>query len=71
MNQINPKDLKIVKGLPPVSKKGDKISLDTEWFNRVRYVPSGGVADSLVHYRLFTVVRRSNRYLWLEPLRTQ
>lgn len=32
MNQINPKSLKIIKGLPPVSVRGDKISFDTEFF---------------------------------------
>lgn len=32
MNIANPKDLKIIKGLPPFAKKGDKISIDTEFF---------------------------------------
>jgi DNA polymerase-1 len=32
MNIANPKDIKIIHGLPPVAKKGDKISMDTEFF---------------------------------------
>lgn len=32
MNTVNPKELTIVKSLPPVAKKGDKISIDTEFF---------------------------------------
>jgi DNA polymerase I-like protein with 3'-5' exonuclease and polymerase domains len=36
MNQINPKSLKIVKGLPPPAQKGDKVALDTEWFNQTK-----------------------------------
>jgi DNA polymerase-1 len=32
MKTINPKLLHIVKGLPPVAKRGDKVSLDTEFF---------------------------------------
>jgi DNA polymerase I len=32
MNIANPKSLKIIKGLPPVAKKGDKIAIDTEFF---------------------------------------
>jgi DNA polymerase-1 len=32
MNIANPRDIKIIHGLPPVSKKGDKISMDTEFF---------------------------------------
>jgi DNA polymerase-1 len=32
MNIANPKDIKIIHGLPPVAKKGDKISIDTEYF---------------------------------------
>lgn len=34
MNQINPNSLKIVKGLPPIAKKGDKVSIDTEFFGQ-------------------------------------
>lgn len=36
MNQIDPKSLKIIKGLPPVAKKGDKIAIDTEWRNQTK-----------------------------------
>ncbi len=32
MNILNPKTLKIIKGLPPVAQKGDKISIDTEFY---------------------------------------
>jgi hypothetical protein len=32
MNIANPKELKIVNSLPPLAKKGDKISIDTEFF---------------------------------------
>ena len=32
MNIINPKELIIKRGLPPVAKKGDRIAIDTEWF---------------------------------------
>lgn len=32
MRQINPKSLKIIKGLPPIAQKGDKIAFDTEFF---------------------------------------
>lgn len=32
MNIINPKELKIIHSLPPAAKKGDKVSLDTEFF---------------------------------------
>lgn len=32
MKFIEPKSLRIVKGLPPMSKKGDKIAFDTEFF---------------------------------------
>lgn len=32
MNISNPKQLKIIKGLPPIAKKGDKIAIDTEFF---------------------------------------
>jgi len=31
MNILNPKTLKIIKGLPPLAQKGDKISIDTEF----------------------------------------
>jgi len=34
MNRIEPKTLHIVKGLPPFAKKGDKVSLDSEFFNQ-------------------------------------
>lgn len=34
MNQINPKSLKIIHGLPPVAKKGDKVALDSEFFGQ-------------------------------------
>lgn len=34
MNQINPNDLIIVKGLPPVAKSGDKVSIDSEFFGQ-------------------------------------
>lgn len=33
MNQINPKDLKIINKLPPVAKKGDKVAFDSEFFH--------------------------------------
>jgi DNA polymerase I-like protein with 3'-5' exonuclease and polymerase domains len=32
MNQIDPKSLVIHSGLPPVAKKGDRVSIDTEFF---------------------------------------
>lgn len=32
MNTINPKSIKIVKGLPPVLTKSDRCAIDTEWF---------------------------------------
>src|SRR5512138_2226518 len=32
MNIVNPKLLNIINGLPPVAQKGDKVSLDTEFF---------------------------------------
>lgn len=34
MKFIEPRNLFIVKGMPPVAKKGDKIALDTEFFNQ-------------------------------------
>lgn len=32
MNQLNPKKIKIIQGLPPKTNKNDRIALDTEWF---------------------------------------
>lgn len=34
MNIINPKDLTIINSLPPVAKRGDKVSVDSEFFNQ-------------------------------------
>lgn len=34
MNIANPKTLTIINSLPPVAKKGDRIALDTEFFNQ-------------------------------------
>lgn len=34
MNTINPKQLKIVHRPPPFAEKGDKVSIDTEWFGQ-------------------------------------
>ena len=34
MNIANPKDIRIVKGLPPVAKKGDRISIDSEFWGQ-------------------------------------
>lgn len=34
MNIASAKDLKIVHGLPPVSKKGDRVSIDSEFFGQ-------------------------------------
>lgn len=34
MNQIHPKDLIIIEGLPPKAHKGDKVAFDTEFFNQ-------------------------------------
>lgn len=34
MKTIDPKSLRIIKGLPPVAKKGDRVSLDSEFFNQ-------------------------------------
>lgn len=36
MNIINPKDLKIVHGLPPIANRGDKISCDSEFFGQTK-----------------------------------
>lgn len=36
MNIINPRDLKIVNQLPPVAKRGDKISIDSEFFGQTK-----------------------------------
>lgn len=36
MNIIKPNSLKIIHGLPPVAKKGDKVALDSEFFNQVK-----------------------------------
>jgi DNA polymerase I-like protein with 3'-5' exonuclease and polymerase domains len=32
MKIINPRELKIIQGLPPVAQRGDKVSIDTEFF---------------------------------------
>jgi DNA polymerase-1 len=34
MNIVNPKETKIVHSLPPLAKKGDKISIDSEFFGQ-------------------------------------
>lgn len=34
MNIANPKEIKIIHSLPPLAKKGDKISVDSEFFNQ-------------------------------------
>ena len=34
MNIANPKELRIIKGLPPVAKKGDRISIDSEFWGQ-------------------------------------
>lgn len=34
MNIINPKDLKMIQGLPPIAKKGDKVAVDSEFFGQ-------------------------------------
>lgn len=34
MNKIHPKDLIITNGLPPKAKKGDRVSIDSEFFNQ-------------------------------------
>src|SRR5690349_20794136 len=36
MNKINPKLLKIIKGLPPVAKKGDRIAIDSEFRGQIK-----------------------------------
>lgn len=36
INQINPHSLKIIHSLPPVAKKGDKISIDSEFFGQTK-----------------------------------
>lgn len=36
MNQIDPKSLKIIKGLPPVAKKGDKVAIDSEFYGQTK-----------------------------------
>lgn len=36
MKIINPKDLKIINKLPPVAKKGDKVSIDSEFFGQTK-----------------------------------
>ena len=36
MKQINPKHLKIIKGLPPVAKKGDKVAIDSEFYGQTK-----------------------------------
>lgn len=32
MNQINPKDIRLINNLPPRAEKGDKVSVDSEFF---------------------------------------
>ena len=36
MNQIDPKSLKIINSLPPIARKGDKISVDSEFSNQIK-----------------------------------
>lgn len=36
INQINPHSLKIINSLPPVAQKGDKISIDSEFFGQTK-----------------------------------
>lgn len=36
MNIVNPKTLKIIKGLPPVAKKGDRIAIDSEFRGQIK-----------------------------------
>ena len=36
MNTINPKSLKIINDLPPKAIRGDKVSIDSEFFNQVK-----------------------------------
>ena len=58
MNIVNPKDIKIIKGLPPVAKKGDKISLDSEFFNQKKsrlHRPHGDFAFLGCSYNGITV----------------
>ncbi len=33
MNSLSPEDIKIVRGLPPVAQKSDRVAIDTEWFH--------------------------------------
>lgn len=36
MNTINPRDLNLIHGLPPIAKKGDRVSLDSEFLHQVK-----------------------------------
>lgn len=36
MNTIDPRDLRIINSLPPVAKRGDKISIDSEFFGQTK-----------------------------------
>ena len=47
MNQINPKELRMINSLPPLAVRGDKISVDSEFFNQTKvrlHRPHGDMA---------------------------
>lgn len=36
MNQINPKQIRMINNLPPIAKRGEKVSIDSEFFNQTK-----------------------------------